>query len=145
MLKDELTTLLASLLSDFMELSFTRETCPMHIDVNDKEHYVPLNQVYVSLRATDTINGIADDIRRNHPDIQFFYTHCRDFLIETVQQILLRLVDVDKFNFLSFLTPASTYALSLSSLSHVYRKLPYLKDVADMSEAKTERRHYALS
>lgn len=84
MLKGELTTLLASLLSYFMELSFVRETCPMHIDVNDKEHYVPLNQVYIGLQATDTISGIAGDILRDHPDIQLFYTHCRNFLIENV-------------------------------------------------------------
>ena len=117
----------------------------MHIDVNDKEHYVPLNQVYIGLQATDTISGIADDIGRDHPDIQLFYTHCRNFLIETVKQILSRFDDVDKFNFLSFLTPASAYVLSPSSLSHMYRKLPYLKDVADMNQAEKEWRHHALS
>ena len=122
MLKGELTTMLASLLSNFMELLLIQETCPMHIDVNYKEHYVPLNQVYVGLRATDTIKGIADDVGRDHPDIQLFYTHCRNFLIETVKQILSRFDDVDKFNFLSFITPASAYVLSPSSLSHVYRK-----------------------
>ena len=82
--KGQLTTLLASLLSDFMELSFVRETCPMlYIDVNDKEHYVPLNKVNVGLRKTDTINDIADYIGRDNPDIQLSYTHCRNFIIET--------------------------------------------------------------
>ncbi|XP_028402033.1 uncharacterized protein LOC114524975 [Dendronephthya gigantea] len=145
LLKSELKTLLTSILSDFMEVSYVRKNDPWHIDVNDQKHYVSLNKVYVGPCAIDTIRTIEDGIGKDHPDVQLFFTHCRNFQIESVKQILLRFDDCSKFDFLSFLTPVSAYSLSPPSLSQVYSQFPNLKDVADLRETDREWRQHALS
>lgn len=144
MLKSEVNTLLLSLLSDFMETSFVRQCNPWKIDVNDETHHVPLNKVYLGVAATDTIHSIKDVMGNDHPDVKLFYTHCRNFLIESVKQVMSRFDNGDKFQFLSCLAPASAYALSPPSLIEVYRNLPHLKDVANREEAETEWRRHAL-
>ncbi|CAB3990547.1 Hypothetical predicted protein [Paramuricea clavata] len=127
-----------------MKVSFIRQADPWLIDINDQEHYVPLNHVYVGPCATDTMQTIKDDLGVDHPGIQLFFTHCRNFQIEAVKQILSRFNDCDKPDFLSFLTPVSAYALSPVSLLQVYRQLPQLKDVADLQEADNEWQQHAL-
>ena len=116
----------------------------MLIDINDQEHCVPLNHVYVGPCATDTMQTIKDGLGVDHPGIQLVFTHCRNFQIEAVKQMLSRLNDCDKLDFLSFLTPVSAYALSPVSLLQVYRQLPQLKNVADLQEADNEWRQHAL-
>ncbi|CAB4022323.1 Hypothetical predicted protein [Paramuricea clavata] len=67
LLESELKALLTSLLSDFMKVSFIRQADPWLIDINDQEHYVPLNHVYVGPCATDTMQTIKDDLGVDHP------------------------------------------------------------------------------
>lgn len=122
-----------------------RQNDPWHIDVNDQKHYVSLNKVYVGPCATDAIHTIEDGMGKDHPDVQLFFTHCRNFQFESVKQILQRFDDCSKFDFLSFLTPVSAYALSPASLLQVYKQLPNLKEVADLRETDKEWRQHALS
>ena len=126
-------------------MSFVRQADPWKIDVHDQNHYVSLNEVYVGPCATDTIHSIEDGLGKNHPDIQLFYRHCRSFQIEAVKQILSRFDDCSKFDFLSFLAPASAHALSPPSLVQVFKQIPGLKDVADLRQTDKEWWEHAMS
>jgi hypothetical protein len=88
------------------------------------------------MAATDTIHCIKDALGNDHPDVKLFYTHCINFLIESVKQFMSRFDSGDKFEFLSCLAPASAYALSPPTLVEVYHNLPHLKDVANCEEAE---------
>ena len=145
MLESEVNTLLISLLSDFMEISFVRQSNPWQIDIDDETHYLPLERVYLGMAATDTIYSIKDALGNEHPDVRLFYTHCRKFLIESVKQVMSRFDSGDKFKFLSCLAPASAYALSPPTLVEVYNHLPYLKDVANREEAEAEWRSHSFN
>ena len=70
MLKSEVNTLLISLLSDFMEITFVRQSNPWQIDVDDETHYLPLDKVYLGMAATDTIHCIKDALGNDHPDVK---------------------------------------------------------------------------
>ncbi len=140
-----LNTLLISLLSDFMEISFVRQSNPRHIDVDDETHYLPLNKVYLEMAATDTIHCIKYTLGNDHPDVKLFYTHCRNFLIESVKQVMSRFGSGDKFEFLSCLAPASAYALSPPTLVELYHNLLHPKDVANREEAEAEWQIHAFN
>jgi hypothetical protein len=111
MLKSEVNTLFISLLSDFMEITFVRQSNLWQIDVDDETHYLPLDKVYLGMTATDTIHCIKYALGNDHPDVKLFYTHCRNFLIESVKQVMSRFDSGDKFEFLSCLATASAYAI----------------------------------
>ena len=145
MLKREVNTLLISLLSDFMKISFVRQSNPWQIDINDETHYIPLDKVYLGLAATDAIHCIKDALGNDHPDVKLFYTHCRNFLIESVKQVMSRFDSGGKFEFLSCLAPTSACALSPRTLVEVYHNLPHLKDVANREQAEAEWRSHAFN
>ena len=126
-------------------MSFVRQADPWKIDVHDQNYYVSLNEVYIGPCATDTIHSIEDGLGENHPDIQLFYRHCRSFQIEAVKQILSRFDGCSKFDFLSFLAPASAHALSPPSLVQVFKQIPGLKDVADLRQTDKEWQEHAMS
>ena len=115
------------------------------IDVDNETHYLPLEKVYLGMAATDTIHCIKDTLGKEHPDVKLFYIHCRNFLIESVKQVMSRFDSGDKFKFLSCFAPASAYALSPPTLVEGYHHLPYLNDVANCEEAEAEWRSHSFN
>ena len=105
---------------------------------------MPLNRVYIGPKAAETIESIAKDIGY-YPDIKMFYSHCRHFLIECVQLIQTKFDQIDKSEFLYCLRPEVAYNLLVPSLSTVYQQLPYLQEIADLSDVDREWRQHAMS
>ena len=122
-----------------------RQSNPWHIDVDDETHYLPLDKVYLEMAATDTIHCIKYTLGNDHPDVKLFYTHCRNFLIESVKQVMSRFGSGDKFECLSCLAPASAYALSPPTLVEVHHNLLHPKDVANRKEAEVEWQIHAFN
>lgn len=100
--------------------------------------------MYVGVSATNTIQGISQKLGSNSRDIQVFYRQCRDFLVECVYQIKSRFDDIDKFDFLSCLSPKVAFNLEQPSLSLVFTKLPCLKSGIDCQAADLEWRQQAV-
>jgi len=65
-------------------------------------------------------------------------------LIEAVKQIQDRFVDCQKLDFLSFLSPSFAHNLKIPSLSGLYQKMPFLKEIADLQEVDKEWRDQSL-
>ena len=144
LVKREVATLISSMCSDFMHYSFIRETNAGNIDPHKSQHYVPLNKVYIGIAATDTLQSISTDLGEGHPDVQRFLTDCRAFLVECVHQIKMRFNNLEKFDFLQCISPAIACNMIVPSLSHVFKQMPYLKDIADLQTVDSEWRHHAM-
>ena len=60
-----------------------------NIDPSRSDKQLPLNQVYLGIAATDTLHTIRAECENDdHPGIPVICSHCRNFLIEAVKQIL---------------------------------------------------------
>lgn len=143
-LKDEVERLIISFCNDFLKISYVRSTSAFDIDPLDQEQQVPLNQVYTGIASMETVRSIEADLGQNHPDIQLFRTHCRNFLIEVVVQIKERFSDCQNLDHLSCLSPTVAYNLEVSSLSMLYQRMPHLEKVAKLQDVDQEWRDHAL-
>lgn len=145
-LRSEISSLITSLCSDFMNIDYVKKQRVESINIKDEKHYVPLSMVYLGMSATDTIQGISKELGNNSRDIELFYRQCRDFLIECVHQIRSRFDDLEKFDFLTYLCPEVALNLKQPSLSLVFNKLPYLKNNSgiDCEAADREWRQQAM-
>ena len=143
-LQKEITTLIASICCDFMDVRYLQSTDIEKIAINNEVHYLPLNKTYIGLAASSTIKSIVDDIGDNHDDVLLFYSHCRSFLKECIVQIRSRFDTIGHFDFLSCLSPEVAKNRTLSTLQPVFTKLPYLQDVVDVQQADLEWRQLAL-
>ncbi len=68
--KDEVEGLIKSIASDFMAVSYVKETNPKDIDPSKVNHHLPFNQMYVGVAATTTIHEIEAGARKE--DVQKF-------------------------------------------------------------------------
>lgn len=133
LLKKEVSGLVSSLCSDFMLYSLVRETDICKINLMQEQHCVPLKNICNGIAAADTFNSITKAyVGENHSDLQLFLTHCREFLFECVNQIHLRFHDLDRFDFLKYLSPSTACNLKVPSLLNLLKEMPYPKDIADM-------------
>jgi hypothetical protein len=138
LLKSEVEKLIKSLCLDFMQVGYV-------IDPAMKDKQLPLNEVYVGILASDTMNDIKAELGRNSPDISLYYSQCRDFLIEAVRQIQTRFNDCNKLDILSFLSPSIAFNLEIPSLSGLFQKMPLLAEVADLQKVDEEWREHSLN
>ena len=129
---------------EFLKIPYVRSTNPFKIDPHNKNHQVPLKEVYVGIQATETARDIEADLGQNHPDVQLFHTHCRDFLMEAVLQIQARFSDCQNLDHLSCLSPMVAYNLKIPSLSSLYKEMPHLERVAILQDVYREWRDHAL-
>ena len=125
-------------------MAYIRQADLISIDPSNEHYHVPLNRIYIGVKATEIIQSITNDTGMNHPDVELFYSHCKEFLIECIKQIQSRF-DTVKFDFLSCLFPEVAFNLAVPSLSGVYAQLPYLKDVSVLQDADTEWRQHPLN
>ena len=103
LLKQQLSDLVSSLSLDFIHCLYIRETDIDKINPKQNQQYIPVNKVYIGIVATGTLNSITQDIGENHPDVQMFFSHCREFLMKCVRQIQFKFHDLDRFDFLECL------------------------------------------
>ena len=119
-LKKELESLIKSIASDFMVMDYVKKTVPSQIDPKCSCFHVPLKQVYLGMAAT-------------------FRTDCRNFLIESIEQIQKRIdLDAEILTIVQCILPANTASLTPTSLQPICKKLPYLNECLDTSKLDRE-------
>ncbi len=89
-LKDEVEGLIKSISVDFMDVRHVKATNPKDIDPKNVSFHVPLHEVYLGLPATTTINEIKQATSKDDVDMHNFLENCRNFLIESIEQIQRR-------------------------------------------------------
>ena len=143
-LKAEVEQLIKTICLDFMEMEYVRGTEAFEINPSKKKQ-LPLSKVYLGILATDTLYSIKEEVGEDDPGIALIQFQCRDFLVEAVNQIQERFSDCHKLDTLSCLSPITTYNLKVPSLSGLYQKMPFLKDVAELQKVDQEWRCYSLN
>lgn len=143
-LRKEVTKLTNAICSDFMDIGYLMGKDLEKIDLNNEVNFVPLNKTYVGIAAFSTIQSIVSDVGDDHEDVKVFYSQCQSFLRECIKQIRSRFDNINSFDFLSCLSPEVAKALTLPTLTPVFSKLPYLKDVVDAQQADLEWRQLPL-
>ncbi len=113
-LREEVGKLLRDILSDFIIWDVVRKQDPFIIDVNCAEIRVPLENVYVGILATTTLN----ECRNDPASMLRVKQACLDFLIELIKQI--------------------------RSLHKLFSTFLYLAEVADVVSADLEWRKQSL-
>ena len=63
------------------------------ISPNYKSHHVPLTDVYVRIKASDSTQEIEAHLWNDNPVVQLFYSRCKESLIENVKRIQSRFDD----------------------------------------------------
>ncbi len=140
-LREEVRKLLRDILSDFIILDVVRKQDPFLIDVDRVENRVPLENVYVGIFATTTLNELRNDLA----SVLRTKQACQDFLIELIKQIRSRFdMKTPIFRLVEFLIPSNAVKCSPSSLHELFTTFPYLADVADLVSADLEWRKQSL-
>ena len=123
-LKEEVQGLIKSIASDFMAVSYVKETNPKDIDPTKVNHHLPLTQVYVGVAATSTIHEI--EARTRKEDVEKFRQDCKNFLVEGILQIKKRFdLDAGIHDIVQCISPAKAAARIPPSLANIFGKLFY--------------------
>ena len=140
-LRGEVTKLLRDTLSDFISIDVVRNKDPFTIDVDDMNIRLPLDKVYMGILATNTLFELRDDMN----SVLKVKRACVEFLVELVRQIRSRFDMKDPiFKLVEFLIPSNAVKCVPPSLNELFKHLPYLADLADMTSADLEWRKQAL-
>ena len=108
-LREEVRKLLRDVLSDFIVLDVVRKEDPFIIDVDRVENRVPLQDVYVGILATTTLN----ELRYDPSSVLCVKQACQDFLIELIKQIRSRFdMKTPIFRLVEFLIPSNAVKCS---------------------------------
>ena len=143
MLKPEVENRIKSIASDFMKIEVVKSTKPQNLNPNDEQHHVPLHKTYIGLAATATLYEIQAGAKKEYLDK--FFADCKNFLVESILQIQARCDITDPVHELvQCLLPSNAAALIPPSLGAICQKLPYLKDVVDLSMVDMEWRQHAF-
>ena len=133
--------MLRDVLSDFIVLDVVRKEDPFIIDIDRVENRVPLQDVYVGILATTTLN----ELRYDPSSVLCVKQACQDFLIELIKQIRSRFdMKTPIFRLVEFLIPSNAVKCSPPSLQELFTTFLYLADVADLVSADLEWRKQSL-
>ena len=123
-LREDVGKLLRDVLSDFIVLDVVRKEDPFIIDVDRVENRVPLQDVYVGILATTTLN----ELRYDPSSVLRVKQACQDFLIELIKQIRSRFdMKTPILRLVEFLIPSNAVKCSPSSLHELFTTCPFIK------------------
>ena len=144
-LKEEVEGLIQSISSDFMEVPYVKATNPKDIDPSNVGFQLPLDKTYVGLAATATLHEIKEVTGEDHADVHNFLMNCRNFLIESIKQILRKFdIEAEIPDVVQCTLPRNAAARVPPSLTEVVKKLPYLNTVLDTKKLDGEWREHVF-
>ena len=144
-LKNEVEELIRSISSDFMDIRHVKVTNPKDIDPKNVTFHVPLNEVYVGVAATATLDEIKAGTSEEDTDLHNFMINCRNFLIESIEQIQRRFdLDAEIHDVVQCTLPQKAAARVPASLASVVKKLPYLNTILDTKKLDGEWRQHVF-
>ena len=144
-LKDEVEGLVKSISSDFMEVRHVKVTNAKDINPKNVTFHLPLKDVYVGVAATATLHEIKKETSEDDVDLQNFLLNCRNFLIESIEQIQRRFdLDAEIHDVVQCTLPQKAAARVPASLASVVKKLPYLNAILDTTKLDGEWRQHVF-
>ena len=140
-LHEKIHEFLLSLMSDFIQVKCLRNCDPFTLDIHNKNFHVPVNEIYIGIHATDTLQNSV--VSKDVEGMKRFRLRCQAFLVELIEQIRSRF-NTKPLKILSFLLPENALNLKPKSLREVFLAFPYMSDVCDCENADLEWRKLAL-
>ncbi|CAB4006035.1 zinc finger MYM-type 1-like [Paramuricea clavata] len=145
LLKEEVEGLIRSISSDFMEVPYIKATNPKDIDPSNVGFQLPLDKTYVRLAATTTLHEIKEVTGEDHADVHNFLMNCRNFLIESIKQILQKFdIEAEIHDVVQCTLPRNAAAHVPPSPTEVVKKLPYLNTVLATKKLDGEWREHVF-
>ena len=133
-LKPQVEMLLRSIASDFMKRDYVKATNPKKISPRCEEFHVPLENVYLGMAATATLREIAGGGAKEE-DVSAFRSHCRNFLVESIDQIQKRFdLDAEIHDIVQCTLPQNAASMIPPSLEGICQKLPYLREILTLKK-----------
>ena len=118
---------------------------PKAIDPTIAECQQPLNEIYVGIAATATLQEIKETVSEDDVDVQNFRINCRNFLIESIHKLQQRFdLDSEIYDIIQCISPQKAAARVPPSLVEVVKKLPYLNEVLDAKKLDAEWRQHVF-
>ena len=141
-LKPQVEMLLRSIASDFMKRDYVKATNPK-ISPRCEEFHVPLENVYLGMAATATLREIAGGAKEE--DVSAFRSHCRNFLVESIDQIQKRFdLDAEIHDIVQCTLPQNAASTIPPSLEGICQKLPYSREILNTEKLDHEWREHAM-
>ena len=143
LIKPQVEMLLRSIASDFMKRDYVKATNPKKISPRCEEFHVPLENVYLGMAATATLREIAGGAKEE--DVSAFRSHCRNFLVESIDQIQKRFdLDAEIHDIVQCTLPQNAASTIPPSLEGICEKLPYLRGILNTEKLDREWREHAM-
>lgn len=147
LLKPEIEKLLKTISMNFMTIEYIRNLDSiMNVSPNFSQYYLPLNEIYIGVSATDSITNLKNKNVVNSNEIFKFFKSCQEFYIELVVDIKKRFVfDDPVFECITITNPALVKLFNTKSLANILKRFPVLNNFIDNAqELDKEWRELAL-
>lgn len=147
LLKPEIEKLLKTICMNFMTIEYIRNLGSiMNVSPNFSQYYLPLNEIYIGISATDSITNLKNKNVVNSNEIFKFFKSCREFYIELVVDIKKRFVfDDPVFECITITNPTLVKLFNTKSLANILKRFPVLNNFIDNTqELDKEWRELAL-
>ncbi|XP_031328947.1 uncharacterized protein LOC116170670 [Photinus pyralis] len=145
-LKPQVESLLKSLCSNFIDVKYIRKQgSVLKLNHTDPTNFVPLDQLYLGIQASESIQNLKNDPNVAREDIERFFKSCLNFYIEVVTDIKTRFDFSDPvFEIIKIVDPGFAYGFEVKSLNFVVKRFPFLNDFIDIQELDNEWKEHAL-
>lgn len=143
-LQPETERLLKHLFPNFVDPSFVRENSNNLSLEKCRNHFVPLEKVYVGVAASESIVKLRN-ANVSEAEINGFLLSCLNFYTELVAQINKKFKFNDPiFKLTSVVNPAEAQKLKSNSLAPVCNRFTILKFFVDIQQLDNECRDHAF-
>jgi hypothetical protein len=146
-LKPEVEKMLKDLCSNYMDVSYIRNTNPFKVEHSNPRYFQNLEDIYLGILAQCSFTEMKNDQAVPKSEIELFLKTCLNFYVELVTEIKNRFDFSDElFTILNILEPKTAQEFSTKSLSAVFIRFPMLKDISklDLQKTDSEWKNHAL-
>ncbi|CAG5006021.1 unnamed protein product [Parnassius apollo] len=143
-LKPEVENLLKTLSSNFMKISYIKSCANiLNADFKNPTHFLSLNEIYIGLKAGESIEILKNDENVPRAAIAGFYRTCQEFYIELTSDITKRFDFGDPlFSIISAVNPSEAQQFLIKS--PVLKRFPVLYKFVTAQKLDDEWRTHAL-
>ena len=132
--------------SNFMKLDYIRSVGLFtELDPYLSSEYLPLNQTYVGIAATDSMQELIN-AQEPSDNIDLFYQSCQNYYIVLIKQIKDRFKFEDEiYDILALVEPRNARNLSPRSLRQLFVRFPVLTEKCSLQKTGVEWRSQAMT
>ncbi|VEN52571.1 unnamed protein product [Callosobruchus maculatus] len=135
-LKPETERLLKTICSNYIDISvIRRETDIFNLDHKNPRYFVPIEDIYLGIEATESIQTLRNDPACNKKEINTFLATILDFYIELVSNMKQRFTfEDDIYKYLNIVDPLYAQSFQTQTLAYIVNRFPALSEVIESQQ-----------